>query len=31
MSPNTANITSPKVPETGPVFVRNSGGQCIVM
>ncbi|PGH03649.1 hypothetical protein GX51_03913 [Blastomyces parvus] len=30
MSPNT-NIASPKVPETGPVFVRNSGGQCIVM
>ncbi|OJD14212.1 hypothetical protein AJ78_05426 [Emergomyces pasteurianus Ep9510] len=31
MSPDTINIAAPKAPEAGPVFLRNSGGQCIVM
>ncbi|PGH35982.1 hypothetical protein GX50_01152 [[Emmonsia] crescens] len=31
MSPDTVNIAAPKAPETGSVFLRNSGGQCIVM
>ncbi|EEH35564.2 hypothetical protein PAAG_06611 [Paracoccidioides lutzii Pb01] len=31
MSPDTVNVSAPTPPNTGPIFYRNSGGQCIVM
>ncbi|ODH48016.1 hypothetical protein GX48_05863 [Paracoccidioides brasiliensis] len=31
MSPDTVNVSAPTTPNTGPIFYRNSGGQCVVM